>query len=376
MNYAFSSAAVRSVNVTLIVTGAGSSMVGALAKTPLASGCTPTQVVSTQLALLTNFSVPDGLPVPLKYVVTDNCGNPAANAQLTISFSNGDTPVTLAPVDTVSGIFAGTWVPLTQSPQVTVTALAIAPGLLTGTSKSNGQVQRGASPILSSNAVLSVYNPLIGGAIAPGSILQIYGSGLAPAAVTASQLPLSATLGNTSVTIGGLPAPLYYVSPGQINAQAPLELTPGNQYQVVVNTGGASTAPGNISVSSVQPGIAEYPNGQIIAQHLDGSLVSEASPAKPGTDVVLYLAGLGLTDVPVADGAASPAKPLAHPLVQPTLTLNGVSQPYQFVGLTPGTVGLYQINFLVPVGPADGDIVLAVTQSGKQSNTVILPVHQ
>jgi uncharacterized protein (TIGR03437 family) len=257
-----------------------------------------------------------------------------------------------------------------------LTALAAAAGLQAGTSKSNGQVQAGTSPILNSNGVLSVYNPLIGGAIAPGSILQIYGSGLAAAAVGASQLPLSPILGNTSVTIGGLLAPLYYVSPAQINAQTPVGLTPGNQYQVVINTGGALTAPGSVSVSSVQPGIAGYQNGQIIAQHLDLSLVSEASPAEPGTYVILYLAGLGLTDVPVADGAASPATLLAHPLVQPTLTLNGVSEPYQFVGLTPGTAGLYQINFLVPAGTPDGDFELSVQQSGTPSNSVILPVHQ
>ena len=91
---------------------------------------------------------------------------------------------------------------------------------------------------------------------------------------------------------------------------------------------------------------------------------------------MLYLAGLGATDVPLATGAASPANPLAHPLIPPTLTLNGVNQLYQFAGLTPGLVGLYQINFLVPAGTPEGDMQLIVSQSGIASNAVILPVHR
>ena len=100
--------------------------------------------------------------------------------------------------------------------------------------------------MLAPDAVLSIYNPLIGGAISPGEILQIYGSNLSTAPVTSSNIPLTTTLGGTSVSIGGIPAPLYYVSPTQINAQAPFELVPGNQYQVVINSNGALAAPGTI----------------------------------------------------------------------------------------------------------------------------------
>ena len=125
-----------------------------------------------------------------------------------------------------------------------------------------------------------------------------------------------------------------------------------------------------------EPGIAAFQNGQIVAQHLDWTLVSEASPAKPGTYVTFYLAGMGTTDTTVADGTGSPGDTLAHPVVAPILTLNGVPQTYQFVGLTPGLVGLYQINFLVPSTTANGDMLLVVWQNGVPSNSVILPVHQ
>ena len=166
------------------------------------------------------------------------------------------------------------------------------------------------------------------------------------------------------------------MSPSQINAEAPFELVPGTRYEVVIGTSGAQTARATITAAAVEPGMATVQNGQIIAQHLDGTLVSEASPAKPGTYVIFYLAGLGATDNPIEDGAASPSNPLAHPSVAPALTLNGVTQPYQFAGLTPGIVGLYQINFLVPSTTADGDMLLVISQSGLASNSVILPVRQ
>jgi uncharacterized protein (TIGR03437 family) len=228
---------------------------------------------------------------------------------------------------------------------------------------------------LTPGGAVHIYNPLLGGAVAPGTILSIFGSNLAPAAVANTAASLSTSLGNTSVTVGGILAPLYYVSPTQINIEVPVELVPGDQYEVIVNTNAALSTAGSIQVIAASPGIAAFPNGQVIAQHLDYSLVSTASPAKPGEYLVIYLAGLGLTDTSVADGAASPSSPLAHPLVTPVLSLNGSNVPIAFVGLTPGFVGLYQMNFQVPPGTPNGNPPLLVSQSGVVSNSTTLPVH-
>lgn len=77
----------------------------------------------------------------------------------------------------------------------------------------------------------------------------------------------------------------------------------------------------------------------IIEQHVDSTLISNTSPAFPGQYLILYLSGMGGTAVPVASGNPSPSTPLAHPVVTPVLTLNGQPVPFDFVGLTPGTVG-------------------------------------
>ena len=108
---------------------------------------------------------------------------------------------------------------------------------------------------------------------------------------------------------------------------------------------------------------------------MDSSLITAASPARPGEYIVLYLVGMGQTDNPVASGAASPLDPLSRVILPPVVTLGGNSVPtLLFAGLTPGSVGLYQIDLQVPDVPVDGNLTLTVSQGGVVSNTTILPV--
>lgn len=173
-----------------------------------------------------------------------------------------------------------------------------------------------SAPLIAPNGVLNIFRQSIGDPLAPGSVIQIYGTNLATATKSAASVPLSATLAGTSVSIGGLEAPLFYVSPGQINAQVPFELAAGMQYNVQVSVNGTLSATPAIAVASAAPAIAALPSGAAIAQHSDFSLVSESAPAQPGETIILYLAGLGATDTPVATGTASPYSPLAHPTVK------------------------------------------------------------
>jgi uncharacterized protein (TIGR03437 family) len=181
------------------------------------------------------------------------------------------------------------------------------------------------------------------------------------------------------VIIGGKQAPLFYVSPGQVNVQVPFELNAGSQYQVVVSANGAIATPQSIQLTPAVPGIAAFGDGTIIAQHLDGSLVLASAPAQPGEYIVMYLLGMGNTDNTVASGNASPdgepGAPLAHPTQTPTLTLGGQTVPIAFAGLTPGLVGLYQIDVQIPQNAAGGNQLLVVSQDGVASNTTIVPVQ-
>jgi uncharacterized protein (TIGR03437 family) len=373
VSYTFSSAAVRTVNVTLIVPGIGPAIVSGEAGSQAA--CTPTKLVLTQVGLFHNFQQPIGWPAALAVKVLTDCGSPVGSGQVIASFSNGDPPLMLSNVYNSNGLFAGTWTPRSIGPQVTITSIATAPNLSPVSTQITGEVTVNTAPILALKGALHIFNPQVGAALAPGTIVQIYGSHLAAQPVQSTTVPLGTTLGDTSVWIGGLAAPLYYVSPGQINAQIPFELPPGNQYQVQVSANGALSTAGTIQLAAVAPGIAVSGTGEVIAQRFpDYSLVTDAAPAKPGEHLVIYLSGLGATDQSVATGAGSPSQPLAGPLEGPTLTLNGLHVPIDFVGLTPGSVGLYQINFQVPFGTFDGDLNLFVSQPGAQSNFATLPV--
>jgi uncharacterized protein (TIGR03437 family) len=374
VSFAFSAAAVRSANVTLIV-AAGAVTHLAPSLLPHASGCAPASLVATHTGLTGSFSSPVAWPVPLEVKVADDCGNAITNAQVVAVFSNNDPPLSMELSDPSSGAYTATWLPQKPGGQITITARASAPGLAATTVDVAGTITPNVqAPSLAPQGILHVFNPQTGGALAPGAIVQIYGSNLTAREIIPGALPLPPLFNNTAVLINGTPAPLYYISPGQINAQIPFELNGSNQYEVVVANNGLLTSPQTIDLAPVAPGIAEFDDGKVIAQHVDLSLVTPASPASPGEVIVVYLAGMGATAVPVASGVASPSSPPALPATPPVVTLNGVQAKVLFAGLTPTAVGLYQINLKIP-DDATGDLKLVVTQAGISSNLTIVPVQ-
>jgi uncharacterized protein (TIGR03437 family) len=384
VSYSLSATAVRTVNVTLIVTGATSATSAGSAASilssfssgdalPRAAGCTPTVLVPTQTGLVNSFSAPAGWPTPLAILLSNDCGSVVNNGQLVATFSNGDPPLALALANPSQGLYSGTWSPAKAASQVSITVRASAPGFPAVSSQLAGAVVPNAVPLLTPNGTLHSFDPLVGAALAPGTIVAIYGQDLAALTSQPTIIPLPTTVNGTSVIIGGMPAPLYYVSAAQINAQIPFELQPGQQYQVIVSANGALTTPDSIQLSAATPGLAAFSDGTLIAQHSDGSLVSATSPAQAGEYLVAYLAGMGGTTVPVASGAGSPGSPLAQPAETPVLTIDGNAYPILFAGLTPGLVGLYQMNFQAPAGLPAGDVTVVVSQNGQSSNQTFLP---
>lgn len=220
---------------------------------------------------------------------------------------------------------------------------------------------------------MHAFSPLVGAPLAPGNIVAVYGANLALLTGVPNAIPLPTTVNGTQVLIGGIKAPLYFTSPGQVNAQIPYELEPNKQYQVIVSANGALSTPDAIQLAAVMPGLAAYADGTVIGQHADGTLISAKSPAKAGEIAIVYLSGLGVTDNDVASGGAAPGDTLAHPSSMPTLTIGGKDAKIAFVGLTPGLVGLYQMNFEVPAGIDAGNPQMKVTQEGASSAPVLIP---
>jgi uncharacterized protein (TIGR03437 family) len=194
-------------------------------------------------------------------------------------------------------------------------------------------------------------------------------------------VPLLTEFSGTFMLVGPIQAPLFYVSSTQIDVQIPVELTPNRQYYAVVTANGVPSPPEMITLVPFQPGMASFAGGtgvpQVVAQHaVDYSLVTAASPAKPGEPLIIYLAGLGATNPQVPSGTPTPSE-LVPAVVQPTITLNGEIAAIAYAGLSPSGIGLYQINFTVPSDAQSGNLTLVVTQPGTPSmvaNTTSLPV--
>ncbi len=378
VSYAFAANAVRVVNVTLVVSpaiGAAATASENLSGVLLPrAGCSPTTLVPTQTGLVNNFSAPTSWPSPLAIQVVDDCGSSVTNGQVVVSFTNGDPPLALPLIDRTKAVYSGTWVPRRSGASVTINAKVSASGFSDATVQIAGAVVPNAAPVLTPHGTVHSFAPATGAPLAPGTIVAIYGQNLASLQAQPNTIPLPSALNGTSVFIGGIASPLYFVSSGQVNAQIPYELDSSKAYQVIVQANGAVTSPDTIQLQPAVPGLAAFADGTLIAQHPDGSLVSLAAPAKAGEYLVAYLAGLGDTDHTVVTGDASPSSPLARPVVQLSLNVGTAANvPVEFAGLTPGLVGLYQMNFQVPSGLTAGNLNVTVTQGGQTSNPVILP---
>lgn len=225
------------------------------------------------------------------------------------------------------------------------------------------------TPKISKGGIVNVAAP--NAQLAPGSIFSVWGTDLATSSAAATQVPLSATLNGTSVTVNGVPAPLYYVSPNQINAQIPFETQPGNA-SVTVTAGGITTSASTVQISATGPGILM--NGSFgVAVNEDNSINDDNHPAPVGSVVTLYMTGQGALDNPIPTGAPAPSSPLSRPVAPVSLIVTGsngsqANADILFAGMTPGAVGLFQVNFKVPSLPPSANYQISVKVGSMYSN--------
>jgi uncharacterized protein (TIGR03437 family) len=208
--------------------------------------------------------------------------------------------------------------------------------------------------------------------VAPGSWIEIYGANLAAGEQAWSDADFNGNrapnaLGGTRVTVGGQDAYLAYVSPTQINALVPSASPLGSQ-QIVVTTASGPSQPYRITVNRTSPGIFAPPESKIDGVQYAGAVVAggelggtPSRPVRPGETITLYGVGFGpVTPQLDAGEIALQSSALQLPLQiffgQPPATLS-------YAGLTPGSIGLYQFNLVVPDLPA-GTVPLAIRLDG------------
>ena len=190
----------------------------------------------------------------------------------------------------------------------------------------------------------------------------------------AGSVPLPLTLGGASLKVGGRPAPILYAGSGQINFQVPYEATTGTS-TVAVTAGGVSSPAAPVTVAAAAPGIFVYGNNWAIVQNRDYSLNGPSNPEKVGNYITLYGTGGGAVTPAVATGNAAPASTVSVTTLDVTASINGVPASVIFAGLTPGAVGLLQVNIQVPDLPS-GIYPIQIREGGVNSNAPSVAIVQ
>ncbi|MGH9842983.1 MAG: hypothetical protein ACREEM_29955, partial [Blastocatellia bacterium] len=231
-----------------------------------------------------------------------------------------------------------------------------------------------------------------GASLAGESIVSAFGAGLASATAAATAAPLPTTLGGSTVKVRDSAgterlAPLFFVSPTQINYQIPRGTATG-QAMVTITSGNSVAAAGVALIAMVAPGLFTVnASGQGIAAAValrvkaDGTQsfepVAQFDPAQnkfvatpidlgPETDqVFLLLFGTGVRN-------RSALSVVSARLGGP----NGVDAQVSFAGGLDGFVGLDQVNARLSrslIGRGEVDVTLTV--DGQTANTVKVSIR-
>ncbi|MBK9171166.1 MAG: hypothetical protein IPM24_27420 [Bryobacterales bacterium] len=216
----------------------------------------------------------------------------------------------------------------------------------------------------------STYEPFA----SSGAIVSIFGWNLASETAEAEGPELPNTLAGVQVTLNGMTAPLYFVSPGQINAQIPFTIV-SDQVTVIVRRGALFSEAVTLPLKTASPGVLVAADGTALALRPDGSLVTRENPARRGEPTTIFGIGLGPVFPLVGPGLPAPVDPLSRVRFLPRVLLGDTPAPVGFAGLAPGFVSLYQVNLDIPAAaPRGAAVPLTLRVGDAQALPVALPV--
>jgi uncharacterized protein (TIGR03437 family) len=202
-------------------------------------------------------------------------------------------------------------------------------------------------------------------AFAPGMIADIWGSNLAKSTAAQSGAPLPLTLAGVSASVNGVPAPLYYVSPYQMDIQIPYEIPTGDAVLAVNNNGQVATY--GFQVDASAPGIWADANGSLLL----------TPNAARGQALIMFITGEGDVTPYVTTGSLPSGQAITtppKPRLPFSMTVGGVPVTPLFVGIPSWSIGLTQVNFIVPNSVSLGWQPVVVTVGDASSAPVYLNV--
>jgi len=218
-----------------------------------------------------------------------------------------------------------------------------------------------AGPCMTMSALNSAtFSP---GYAVPGEFMTFLGIGIGPetgviGSASAQGTPTS--LGGVQVLFDGNPAPLLYAQSGQVNAQAPFELSGQTSTTIVLKYGGNTFGPVTAPLQVAYPALFRLQIGataQAVAENQDTSINGPSNPAAPGSFVTLWGTGFPPLASPCATGGLNANGPVN---LAAGYTANMVGGGMvQYVGGAPTLAcGLVQINMQVPAGAASGPLLV------------------
>ncbi len=220
------------------------------------------------------------------------------------------------------------------------------------------------------------------GTLAPNTIATIYGTNLAfgtqtleAANVSSGELPYS--LAGVQVSVNGITAGLFYVSPEQINFLIPYEID-STSGMIVVNRQGLTGPVVTVPLAIAAPAFFQWNSNLAVAEHADGTLITPSYPAQRGEIIVLFATGLGRTVPDLDPGSIVQSAAQILYLSSLNILLNGTPCPPQnilYAGVTPGFAGLYQINLRLPDALASNPLIQISIGAQKSPDSILLPVQ-
>ena len=268
----------------------------------------------------------------------------------------------------------------------------LAPGIYTGSVKVDSPGATNSPQTIPISLVVASSAPTVStvrnsasyqtGAIAPGEILYIEGSGVGPGALTiANPSPAWPTnFGNVQVTFDGIPAAILYVMNNKLSVVVPWAISGRQSTQMVVTYHNQASAAVNLQVAAVAPGLYTSDasgSGQaaILNYHVNGTVDVNTSnrPIERGGAIAVYGTGGGVTTPLGLDGAVTPGA--LYPLMASvTAFIGGRSVPVLYSGGAPGLLsGAMQINIQIPTDTPSGPqpVVILINGVPTQANAIV-----
>jgi uncharacterized protein (TIGR03437 family) len=210
------------------------------------------------------------------------------------------------------------------------------------------------------------------GSVAPGEVVTLLGSGIGPDSVQQpSPAPSNTVLGEMTVLIDGIPAPLLFASLNQVNIVIPYAVSGKATTQLRVSSGSQVIAELTMPVAAAVPGIFTLDAtgvgpGAILNQDL--TVNSPSNPAPRGSVVALFATGSGQSDPPGTDGQVARV-PWPKPVLPISVLVGGLDAEILYARAAPELIaGMLQVNCRIPEDVASGDAVPIVLKAGTVSS--------